>query len=203
MQINVEEISQLIKQKIEGFKLDFDKDETGIVISIGDGIAQIYGLENVMYNELVEFPNDIFGIALNLEEDNVGAIILGEGHLIKEGDIVRRTKRIISVPAGEALVGRVVNPLGEPLDDKGPIDTKVFMPMVISMIEVGEETGKLPEMLMKIADVYDNDVDNAVAGITSIIEPILIVLLAGIVGFIVIALFLPLITLIQTMETDE
>ncbi|MCK5221825.1 MAG: F0F1 ATP synthase subunit alpha, partial [Candidatus Aminicenantes bacterium] len=93
MQINVEEISELIKQKIEGFKLDFDKDETGIVISIGDGIAQVYGLENAMYNELVEFPNNIFGIALNLEEDNVGAIILGEGHLIKEGDLVRRTKR--------------------------------------------------------------------------------------------------------------
>ncbi|MCK4890962.1 MAG: F0F1 ATP synthase subunit alpha, partial [Candidatus Aminicenantes bacterium] len=129
MQINVEEISELIKQKIEGFKLDFDKDETGIVISIGDGIAQVYGLENAMYNELIEFPNNIFGIALNLEEDNVGAIILGEGHLIKEGDLVRRTKRIISVPAGEALVGRVVNPLGEPLDDKGPIDTKVFMPI--------------------------------------------------------------------------
>jgi len=129
MQINVEEISELIKQKIEGFKLNFDKDETGIVISIGDGIAQIYGLENAMYNELIEFPNDIFGIALNLEEDNVGAIVLGEGHLIKEGDIVRRTKKIISVPAGEALVGRVVDPLGKPLDGKGPIDTKEFMPI--------------------------------------------------------------------------
>lgn len=129
MQINVEEISELIKQKIEGFKLDFDKDETGIVISIGDGIAQIYGLENVMYNELIEFPNDIFGIALNLEEDNVGAIILGESHLVKEGDVVRRTGRIISVPAGESLIGRVVNPLGEPLDGKGPIETKTFMPI--------------------------------------------------------------------------
>jgi F-type H+-transporting ATPase subunit alpha len=129
MQIKVEEISELIKQKIEGFQLDFDKDETGIVISVGDGIAQIYGLENVMYNELIEFPEEIFGIALNLEEDNVGAIILGEAHKIKEGDTVRRTGRIISVPAGEALVGRVVSPLGEPLDDKGPIDTKTFMPI--------------------------------------------------------------------------
>lgn len=129
MQIKVEEISELIKQKIEGFKLDFNKDETGIVISVGDNIAQIYGLENVMYNELLEFPHDIFGIALNLEEDNVGSIILGEGYLIKEGDVVRRTNRIISVPAGEALVGRVVSPLGEPLDGKGAIETKTFMPI--------------------------------------------------------------------------
>ncbi|MCP5053483.1 MAG: F0F1 ATP synthase subunit alpha [bacterium] len=129
MNIKVEEISELIKQKIEGFQLDFNKDETGIVISIGDGIAQIYGLENVMYNELIEFPNNIFGIALNLEEDNVGAIVLGEAFKIKEGDTVRRTGRIISVPAGEALVGRVVNALGEPLDGKGPIDTKTYMPI--------------------------------------------------------------------------
>jgi len=129
MQVNIEEISELIKQKIEGFKLDFDKDETGIVISVGDGIAQIYGLENVMYNELIEFPGEIYGIALNLEEDNVGSIILGEGYKVKEGDIVRRTKRIISVPVGEALLGRVVTPLGEPIDDKGPIETKTFLPI--------------------------------------------------------------------------
>jgi F-type H+-transporting ATPase subunit alpha len=129
MQIKVEEISKLIKQKIEGFKLDFDKDETGIIISVGDGIAQIYGLENVMYNELLEFPHGLFGIALNLEEDNVGSIILGESHKIKEGDVVRRTGRIISVPVGESMVGRVVNPLGEPLDEKGPIDSKTYMPI--------------------------------------------------------------------------
>jgi F-type H+-transporting ATPase subunit alpha len=129
MQIKVEEISEIIRQKIEGFQLDFDKDETGIVISVGDGIAQVYGLENVMYNELIEFPEDIFGIALNLEEDNVGAIILGEAFKIKEGDKVRRTGRIISVPAGEAMIGRVVTPLGEPLDDKGPIETNEYMPI--------------------------------------------------------------------------
>jgi len=127
--IKVDEISELIKQKIEGFKLDFNKEETGIVISIGDGIAQIYGLENVMYNELIEFPHDIFGIALNLEEDNVGAVILGEGFKINEGDIVKRTSRVISVPAGEALLGRIVNPIGKPLDDKGPIETKTYMPI--------------------------------------------------------------------------
>ena len=129
MQINVEEISELIKQKIEGFKLDFNKEETGIVISVGDGIAQIYGLDNVMSNELLAFPDGIKGIALNLEEGNVGAVILGEGYLIKEGDTVSRTGRIISVPAGDALVGRVVNPLGEPLDDLGPIESKTFMPI--------------------------------------------------------------------------
>ncbi len=129
MQIKVEEISELIKQKIQGFQLDFDKDETGIVISVGDGIAQIYGLENVMYNELIEFAGNISGIALNLEEASVGAVVLGEAFKIKEGDRVRRTGRIISVPTGEALIGRVVTPLGEPLDDKGPIDTKTSMPI--------------------------------------------------------------------------
>src|SRR5512136_2210986 len=129
MQLKVEEISEIIKQKIEGFKLDFNKEETGIVISVGDGIAQVYGLENVMYNELLEFPGDIFGIALNLEEDNVGSIILGESHRIKEGDIVKRTGRIISVPSGETIIGRVVNPLGEPLDNRDPLITKVYMPI--------------------------------------------------------------------------
>ena len=129
MEIKADEISELIRQRIEGFKLDFNKDETGIVISVGDGIAQIYGLENVMYNELLEFPNGVHGIALNLEEDNVGSIILGESHKIKEDDVVKRTGRIVSVPAGEKMIGRIVNPLGEPLDDKGPIETKTYMPI--------------------------------------------------------------------------
>ena len=91
MLIKVDEISELIRQKIEGFAFDFKKEETGVVISIGDGIARIYGLDNVMYNELLEFPGQIYGIALNLEEDNVGSILLAESHKIKEGDIVKRT----------------------------------------------------------------------------------------------------------------
>jgi len=102
--------------------------ETGVVISVGDGIARIYGLERVMASEL-EFPNGIMGLILNLEEDNVGAAILGEDEHIKEGDIVKRTGRIIQVPVGEALVGRVVNPLGQPLDGKGPIEAKEFRPI--------------------------------------------------------------------------
>jgi F-type H+-transporting ATPase subunit alpha len=129
MLIKVDEISELIRQKIEGFNFDFKKEETGVVVSIGDGIARIYGLDNVMYNELLEFPGKIFGIALNLEEDNVGSILLAESHKIKEGDIVKRTGRIISIPAGESVIGRVVNPLGEPLDEKDPIRSAVFMPI--------------------------------------------------------------------------
>jgi len=129
MLIKVDEISELIRQKIEGFAFDFKKEETGVVISIGDGIARIYGLDNVMYNELLEFPGQIYGIALNLEEDNVGSILLAESHKIKEGDIVKRTGRIISIPAGENIIGRVVNPLGEPLDGKDPIRSAIFMPI--------------------------------------------------------------------------
>jgi F-type H+-transporting ATPase subunit alpha len=129
MLIKVDEISELIRQKIEGFAFDFKKEETGVVISIGDGIARIYGLDNVMYNELLEFPGQIYGIALNLEEDNVGSILLAESHKIKEGDIVKRTGRIISVPAGDAVIGRVVSPLGKPLDDKDPIPANIFMPI--------------------------------------------------------------------------
>jgi F-type H+-transporting ATPase subunit alpha len=129
MLIKVDEISELIRQKIEGFTFDFKKEETGVVISIGDGIARIYGLDNVMYNELLEFPGDIYGIALNLEEDNVGSILLAESHRIKEGDIVKRTGRIISVPTGDAVIGRVLSPLGKPLDDRDPVRAEILMPI--------------------------------------------------------------------------
>jgi len=129
MLIKVDEISELIRQKIAGFSFDFKKEETGVVISIGDGIARIYGLDNVMYNELLEFPGGIFGIALNLEEDNVGSILLAESHRIKEGDLVKRTGRIISVPAGDAVIGRVLSPLGEPLDDREPVRAQALLPI--------------------------------------------------------------------------
>ncbi len=127
--IKADEISKIIKEQIAAFKSEVEIEEKGVVISVGDGIARIHGLEKVMYNELIEFPNDVFGIALNLEEDNVGAVLLGESESVKEGDIVKRTKRIISVPVGEALVGRVVDPLGRPLDGKGEIKAETYNPV--------------------------------------------------------------------------
>jgi len=123
MEIKVDEISKLIRQQIEGFDRQTDMAEVGTVISVGDGIARIYGMEKVMAGELLEFPNGVMGMALNLEEDNVGSVLLGETTLIKEGDQVRRTRRIMEVPIGEAMLGRVVNALGEPLDGKGAIET--------------------------------------------------------------------------------
>jgi F-type H+/Na+-transporting ATPase subunit alpha len=126
MEIKADEISRLIEQKISGFEKEVDLRETGIVISIGDGIARIYGLENAMSGELLDFPQGITGMSLNLEEDNIGAVVFGEDYKIKEGDLVKRTGRIAQVPVGEALVGRVVDGLGAPIDGKGPIEAKEF-----------------------------------------------------------------------------
>jgi F-type H+-transporting ATPase subunit alpha len=126
MEIKADEISRIIEQKISGFEREIDLQETGIIISIGDGIARIYGLENAMAGELLEFPHSITGMVLNLEEDNIGAVVFGEDYKIKEGDLVKRTGRIAQVPVGEALIGRVVDALGNPIDGKGPIETKEF-----------------------------------------------------------------------------
>jgi len=126
MEIKADEISRIIEQKISGFEREINLQETGIVISIGDGIARIYGLENAMAGELLEFPHNITGMVLNLEEDNIGAVVFGEDYKIKEGDIVKRTARIAQVPVGEALIGRVVDALGNPIDGKGPIEAKEF-----------------------------------------------------------------------------
>jgi F-type H+-transporting ATPase subunit alpha len=125
-QIRADEITTLLRQEIENYEGAIDVSETGSVISVGDGIARIHGLEKVMAGELIEFPHNVAGIAMNLEEDQVGAVLLGEAHEIKEGDEVRRTGRIMSVPVGEAMIGRVVNALGKPIDDKGPIHTTQF-----------------------------------------------------------------------------
>lgn len=128
-EIRADEISKIIRQQIENFDTSVTVDEVGTVIKVGDGIAEIYGLEKVMAGELLEFEGGASGLALNLEEDKVGAVLLGDFQSIKEGAIARRTKRIISVPAGEAMVGRVVNALGQPSDGKGPIITNDFQPV--------------------------------------------------------------------------
>jgi len=129
MQIKPEEITNIIKSQIQNYEAKVELSEVGEVIQVGDGIARVYGLSNVMSSELLEFSNGIFGIALNLEKDNVGVVLLGEDIGIKEGDTVKRTGRIISVPVGEQMIGRVVNPLGQPIDGKGPITTTKFRPI--------------------------------------------------------------------------
>ena len=122
--IRADEITKFLREQIQNYKQALEVDEVGSVISVGDGIARVHGLERCMSGEMLLFPHDVVGIALNLEEDQVGAVLLGDYTVIKEGDEVRRTGRIMSVPVGEALIGRVVNALGEPIDGRGPIDTK-------------------------------------------------------------------------------
>ncbi|OGR29401.1 MAG: F0F1 ATP synthase subunit alpha [Desulfuromonadales bacterium GWD2_61_12] len=126
MEIRAEEISAIIKKQIENFGREVEVSETGTIISVGDGIARIHGLDKAMAGELLEFPGNIMGMVLNLEEDNVGAAILGEGHHIKEGDTVKRTERIVQVPVGEALIGRVVDGIGLPIDGLGDIKTETY-----------------------------------------------------------------------------
>ena len=124
MEIKVDEISELLKKQIADFEKKVDVSEVGSVVSVGDGISRVYGLDNCMAMELLEFPNGVFGMALNLEEDSVGAVLFGEDSLVKEGDVVKRTGRIMSVPVGDAVVGRAMNAIGQPIDGKGPIETK-------------------------------------------------------------------------------
>ncbi|MCH7689725.1 MAG: F0F1 ATP synthase subunit alpha, partial [candidate division Zixibacteria bacterium] len=123
MGLNPEEVSSVIKQQLEQYESKLEMKSVGRVLQVGDGIARIWGLEDVQMSELIEFPNDVMGIVLNLEIDNVGAAIFGSDIKIKEGDTVRRTGKVAEVPVGEALIGRVVNPVGQPLDGKGPIVT--------------------------------------------------------------------------------
>src|SRR5206468_420152 len=127
-QIKADEITQLIRQQIENYETKISVDEVGTIISLGDGIARVHGLDKVMAGELVELPHGISGIAMNLEEDQVGIVLLGDYTLVKEGDEVRRSGKIMSVPVGEALLGRVVDALGNPIDGKGPIATTQTLP---------------------------------------------------------------------------
>src|SRR5262245_54958104 len=127
--IKAGEISEIIKRQLAGYEAEIDLQEVGRVIEVGDGIARVHGLEKAMAGELLAFPGDVVGMVVNLEQDQVGAVLLGDDKLIKEGDIVKRTNRIAQVPVGEALVGRVVNALGEPVDGKGAISTREFRPI--------------------------------------------------------------------------
>ena len=121
-EIKTEEISELLKKQITDFEKKVDVSEIGTVTYIGDGVAKVYGLDNCMAMEMLEFPNGVFGMALNLEEDSVGAVLFGEDKLVKEGDIVKRTGKVMEVPVGDELKGRVVNAIGQPIDGKGPIN---------------------------------------------------------------------------------
>src|SRR5687768_7906632 len=125
MQLSADEISSIIKKQIQNFDRAALVSETGTVLSTGDGIARVYGLEAALAGELVEFPGNIYGLVLNLEDDNVGVALLGDATGVKEGDIVRRTGRIADVPVGDPVIGRVVNALGQPIDGKGPIETSL------------------------------------------------------------------------------
>lgn len=127
--VRPEEISAILRRQLSGFEKETDVYEVGTVLQVGDGVARVYGLEKVMASELVEFPNGVVGMVLNLEEDNVGCVLFGDDRLVKEGDQVRRTGRIASVPVGEGLIGRVVNPLGVAIDGKGPIKESAYYPI--------------------------------------------------------------------------
>ena len=129
MRLKPEDISKIIKEQIKNYDSKIEQSETGTVIQVGDGIAKAYGLENCMANELIQFPNGEFGMAMNLEENSVSLVILGNDEGIKEGDIVKRTGRVVSVPVGEGLIGRVVNSLGQPIDGKGPVEFDSYRPI--------------------------------------------------------------------------
>ena len=129
MEIHTDQLTQLLREQIEKFDGSVDVAEVGEVLQVGDGVARVSGLENVMSSELVELPNGVFGMALNLEEDNVGLVLFGESSLVKEGDLAKRTERIVEIPVGEAMLGRIVNPLGQPVDGKGEIKTDQSLPV--------------------------------------------------------------------------
>ena len=140
-EVRPDEVSSILRKQLSGFEKEVDVYDVGTVLQVGDGIARIYGLSRVMASELVEFPNDVFGMVLNLEEDNVGCVLFGESALIREGDTVKRTGRVASMPVGEAMLGRVINPLGLPIDNRGPIKTDKFLPLERKALGVIQRQG--------------------------------------------------------------
>ena len=126
-EVKPDEVSEILRKQLSGFEKEIDIYDVGTVVQIGDGVARVYGLSKCMASELIEFPYGVFGMALNLEEDNVGCILFGDYTLIKEGDEAKRTGRVASMPVGEAMAGRVINQLGQPIDGKGPINTTKFI----------------------------------------------------------------------------
>jgi len=141
VKLRPEEIASVLRSQIENYQAEVEVEEVGTVLEVGDGIARIYGLRKALAMEMLDLPHGVTGLALNLEEDNVGAVLLGEDTLIKEGDLVKRSGKVLQVPVGKALVGRVVDPLGNPLDDKGPIETSEFRPMEFKAPGVVERQG--------------------------------------------------------------
>ena len=127
--VRPDEISAILRKQLSGYESETDIYDVGTVLQVGDGIARVYGLSKVMASELVEFPNDVFGMVLNLEEDSVGCVLFGDSSFVKEGDTVKRTKRVASLPVGDEMLGRVINPLGRPIDGKGSINTDEFLPI--------------------------------------------------------------------------
>ncbi|MEX1277089.1 MAG: F0F1 ATP synthase subunit alpha [Bacteroidota bacterium] len=128
-EVRPDEVSAILRKQLSGFEKEVDVYDVGTVLQVGDGIARVYGLTKVMSGELVEFPHDVYALALNIEEDNIGCVLFGESSLIKEGDTVKRTNRLASMPVGEQMLGRVIDPLGKPLDGKGPVKTEKFLPL--------------------------------------------------------------------------
>ncbi len=140
-EVRPDEISAILRKQLSGFESEADIYDVGTVLQVGDGIARVYGLSKVMASELVEFPNDVFGMVLNLEEDSVGCVLFGESSLVKEGDIVKRTKRVASMPVGEEMLGRVITPLGIPIDGKGAINCKNYLPIERKALGVIQRQG--------------------------------------------------------------
>ena len=151
-EVRPDEVSAILRKQLAGFEKEVDMYDVGTVLQVGDGVARVYGLSKALMSELVEFPHGVFGMVLNLEEDNVGCILFGESSGVKEGDTVKRTGRVASMPVGEQMLGRVVNPLGQPVDGRGPITTEKLLPIERKALGVIERCFKPLDEWRRVAD---------------------------------------------------